>query len=104
MTDGQFYTFVGLGVVGIIMIYDVAFRVSKVIGQLHVNRTDLTAIHHSICSLHTAFETGNTEMQSRVYDAATEAGRASGLLGELVQPIRDQKRRQEQARYGIYDD
>ncbi len=51
MTDGQFYTFVGLGVVGIYMVYDVAFRVGKVIVQLHVNRTDLTAIRHAINDL-----------------------------------------------------
>ena len=94
MTDVQFYTFVGLGVVGLWLLYTAVHTLAIV-----CRRVD--AVNHSVGVLQIVIERGNTDMQSRVYDAAAAANRASGLLGELVQPIRDQKRWQERAKYGL---
>ena len=94
MTDGQFYTFVGLGVVGLYLMYTVVHALAAVGNRLN-------AVNHSIGVLQLVIEQANTDMQQRLYGAVAAADRASGYLSEIAQPIRDQKRWQERAKYGL---
>lgn len=95
MTDGQFYTFVGLAVVGLWLLYTAVHTLAIV-----YRRVD--AVNHSVGVLHVAFEQANNDMQRRVHDIVAATERSSGHLNVLVQPIREAEQRRQEAELGIY--